>query len=184
MKIFRVKVDPSEFQTIISVDNSDETIGKLFFDGEWVENWQPLAFFIFNTKRKRGNFFFLGSLGAFACDEAVVNTLGYFFSNDIQLLPINLEDGTKLFIINVTACINSMDLENSTYVQPEDGRIRSITKYAFHRRFTDSSIFKIPQTSKWETLCYSGVKSPNDEFYSAYTASGLTGLSFELLFED
>ena len=87
--------------------------------------------------------------------------------------------------MNVTDCINALDTNNSEYDTYLNGQISNIKRYSFFKnRFSESSIFKIPETNKVEVYCYSGVKDSVDEFYSAYNnQTEVKGLEFEKIFE-
>jgi hypothetical protein len=56
-----------------------------------------------------------------------------------------------------------------------------ILKYAFHKErvMNESTIFKIPETSKTDIFCFADVKDREDEFYYIYQDNNLTGLIFE-----
>lgn len=184
MIVYDLKTD-SAVQVICPSDEKDEDYsGKLAFNGHpKLDNWMPIEFFVFNPLAKRGNFFSLPNYSAFACDKLAVDRLYEFLDFGAELLPIYLEDGTELFIVNVTDCVNALDQKNTVYdYYPEGGRGR-ILKYAFHKnRFSESSIFKIPETAATQVFTFTGIKSPNEEFYHAYNDSKLSGLVFELLF--
>ncbi len=186
MKIFNVKVDLNCSQLIMPVEDTDEISDLLIFDGKTKSSsWRPLEFYIYDPANSKSNFYSLIHSGAFACDNKAIDSLYLFFGFGSELLPIFLEDGTELFILNVTDCINALDQKKSEFDLYDNGERGRILKYSFHRdRFSESSIFKIPETSKTEILTYSGVKSEEDEFYSKYLQTDLRGLTFEEIYSE
>ena len=90
-----------------------------------------------------------------------------------------------LFLLNVTECINALDSEASSWsTSPTTGRRLRLTTYIFRPDLLpESSLFKIPETSRGELLTHSGLEDPADEFVSRYERAGLTGLEFDEVFE-
>jgi hypothetical protein len=55
-----------------------------------------------------------------------------------------------------------------------------IEEHQFHAiRFSESTVFKIPETAMAEILTVSGLKDPEDEFESVVEDEGLEGILFE-----
>jgi hypothetical protein len=186
MKVFRVKADIDKYQLILPVSDSDAVYNMLDFDGRSKANsWESIEFYVDNPKEKEGNFFGLIGSSALICDQKTADTLTQVFYLGCELLPIHLNDRRQLYIVNVIDCVNVLDESRAKFDVYDDGTRGRILDYAFHRnRFHESSLFKIPQTVRAEVLTYSGVKSPEDEFYTAYMGSGLEGLAFELLYAE
>lgn len=186
MKIYNIEADSDKYQTILPVLDSNEIYEILDFKGlPKEETWAPIEFYIDNPLAKQSDFYSLINSAAFACNKKAIYKLGRFWDLSAELLPIFLEDRTELFIVNIIDCINALNPKDTEYAYYEDGtRSNRILKYAFHKnRFHESSIFKIPETANTQILTYAGLKSPEDEFFSAYNESGLTGLIFSPLFE-
>lgn len=186
MKIYSIEVDIDKYQTILPVLDSNEIYEILDFKGLPKEKkWEPIVFYIDNPLAIQGDFYSLINSAAFVCNKKAVDKLGRFWDLSAELLPIFLEDGTELFIVNIIDCINALDQKDTEYDYYEDGtRSNRILKYAFHKnRYHESSIFKIPETANTQILTYTGIKSPEDEFFFAYKESGLTGLIFTPLYE-
>ncbi|HWK05710.1 MAG TPA: hypothetical protein VNS58_18850 [Puia sp.] len=185
MKIYEIKPELDKIQNILPVDENDYAL--LDFAGQpKLSGWEPINFYIFNPLRKKANFFILASnSGALVMDELAMYELSSYFGLAGELLPIILEDGTKLYILNVVEVANSLNKEKTEFDYYDDGTRGRILKPIFHdNRFPESSIFKIPETVKTTVLTYSGVKDPNDEFITAYKQSGLTGLIFNELYSN
>jgi hypothetical protein len=137
--------------------------------------------YVFNPKKKKGNFFSLGGIGALVFDQKAHDIMLTVFDMAGEILPINVS-GENLYILNVLECVNMLDEKNTVWDYYPDGGRGRILKYSFFKnRLSESSLFKIPQTSKAEILTYSGVKDCEDEFYSLYHNNNLTGLIFEEL---
>lgn len=187
MKIFNVHTDIDKYQVILPVSDSDEVYDLIDFTGlPKTDIWKPIEFYIDNPLANKSDFFSFINSAAFACNKKALDKLMRFWKMGAELLPIYLEDGTELFIVNVIDCVNALNQTKSEYDFYADGtRSNRILKYAFHKnRFHESSIFKIPETANIQVLTYSDVKSPEDEFYNAYKQSGLEGLIFEEIYSD
>lgn len=187
MKVYRVNINPDEYQTLLPATSNAEIIldAQIMGGVPKLNNWVPVEHYIINPLAKKGNFYSLSTGGAFACDKIAADRLRYYWEIAGELLPVFLQNGTPLFIINITECLNCLDQENSVFDYYKDGTKGRILKHAFHEsRLSESSIFKIPETVKTQVLTYTGVKAPHDEFYTAYMESGLKGLTFELLYSN
>jgi hypothetical protein len=96
-----------------------------------------------------------------------------------QLFPLP-HNGTTYQLLNVTECINCLDTKKSKFY--EDGAPQ---KYVFHpNRFSESSIFKIPETAKGEVLLVEGARDPEEEFRALVEKHKLQGVLFEELWSD
>ena len=99
-----------------------------------------------------------------------------------ELLPLPYQ-GQEYTLLNVTECINCLDEEHTEWVYHLGTKIQ-IAKYVFHPdRFSESTIFKIPQTRRGEILTVEGLKDPEDEFKYVVEKEGLKGIEFEMLWE-
>jgi hypothetical protein len=185
MKIFNVETDINKYQLILPISDSVDIFEILAFSGlPKKEKWKPIKFYIDNPLKKQGDFYSLINTAAFVCNQNAINKLGRFWDLGAELLPIYLEDGTELFIVNIIDCVNALATNDTEYDYYEDGtRSNRILKYSFHEnRFHESSIFKIPETANIQILTYTGLKSLEDEFYTAYQQSALAGLIFEEIY--
>lgn len=149
-----------------------------------IDLWRNIEFYISNPVSERSDFFSLGGLGAFACNKRALSELEDFLNFGCELLPIHLEDGSELYVINVLDCVNAMNVKASVFDYYDDGERGRILTYAFYPdRYTESSIFKIPETATTQILTYQGLKDPNDEFITAYSQTDLVGLGFTVLYD-
>lgn len=186
MQVFKVTVDPNEFQLLLPTSDSDYVYDMLYIDGRpKADRWKELEMYIHNPLQKRGNFFALSNGGAIVCDKEAVAKLSHPFFTSVELLPVMLEDGTELYLLNVVDCVNALDQKESVFDYYKDGSKGRILEYVFHNnRFSESTIFKIPETVGTEIFTYTGIKDISEEFYYGYTRSGLSGLSFNLTYSN
>lgn len=182
MKIYKVTSDVNEYQWIMPKDEAD-LFSYLSFDCVSKEQkWEAREMYIFNPKKKKGNFFSLGGIGALVFDKTALDAMLTLFEMAGEILPLRL-DNEILYALNILECTNALDQEHTKWSYYNNGARGRILNYAFHKnRLTESSIFKIPETSKAEILTYAGIKDANDEFYHLYTKHNLQGLVFEEIY--
>jgi len=99
-----------------------------------------------------------------------------------EILPLNMENGEKLYVLNVLECVNLLNSNKTIWHIYDSGEKGHILQYSFYDSVSESSLFKIPETSKVEILTYSGIKDDTDEFYTLYKKMGFTGLIFRELY--
>lgn len=186
MEIYQVKTN-LDYQWVLPQIEESKLLNLITFDCyPKVESWPNIDWYIYNPKRKKGNFFEIGHSGALVFDETVFNSDLYSLIEMAgEVLTIKLEDNTNLYVLNVLKCINSLNQKKTKWQLYEDGSKARILDYSFHtNRFSESSLFKIPETSKIEILTYSGIKGDEDEFKSLYEYLGFTGLEFKQIYTD
>jgi len=184
MKIYIVEA-AEKVNWVMPVDEADEITELLMsFDAtSKEENWPRLEFFIFNPKVEVRNFYTIGNSGALVFDKMAYDKCRTFFEMAGEILPIYLEDGTELYLLNVMDCVNALDEKRTKFDLYNDGSRGRILEYAFHKnRYTESTIFKIPHTMCIFTI--TDERGEEDQFYHFYQNSGLTGLKFELVYDD
>ena len=183
MKIYHVKADSNNVQWILPKGVEDNLLDVLSFDCVSKKNqYNDISWYIHNPKDVKGNFY-TGITGALVFDQIVYDSeLFTFFEMAGEIMPIHLETGEELYALNVLECVNMLDKENSVYDYYDDGSKGRILKYSFHKnRLSESSIFKIPETSRTQVLCYSDVHYKDDEFFYMYNELNFTGLVFKEL---
>ncbi|CAN5539923.1 hypothetical protein BH09VER1_BH09VER1_23970 [soil metagenome] len=182
VKIARIQADPTCCHWIVP----DEKMSPddLNFDGtSRLLDWKPPEFHVHNPKKARTDFY-TGLTGAISMTSEMRfhPILMAYFEKAGELLPIKLETGEDLFILNVTSIADALDLEQAVMRKnPSTGVPVAIQQYAFNvERLPNSSIFKIPETKKVNILAYSGrAKSPVDEFLSVFLELKIAGLKVE-----
>ncbi len=185
MTIYNIESDANSIQWIIPEIDDELFLDLTTFDCKpKLPEWPSVKWYIHNPKSKKGDFYTLGVDGALVFNEKVYDSdLAGLLEMAGEILPVQLEDGTQLYILNVLECVNALDKEKTTWHLYDDGSKRSIKDFVFHsNRITESSLFKIPETSKIDILVYSGVKDPEDEFKTLYEKLGFTGLTFKELY--
>lgn len=178
MKVYRIRPDVTQFQKLFPDDDSIWSTGMLTFDGTPKASiWCPPKVFVLKPKLKRGNFFGVAA-GALVADPKACGELAFLLEVSTEMLPLPFE-GQELKLINVIACVNVLD-QDKTLRSP----VGKPTKYVFKpNRFTESPLFKIPETDVCEILTIEGLKDPEDEFKFNVESRGLTGLTFEELWD-
>lgn len=187
ISVLQLKADPAICQWIYASDPTRLEIVST--DGmPRSDQWDPPKFYVQKPFDPKSNFF-VTYPGSFAFDQNVMDNAGIikFFEASGEILPIKMETGEMLYILNVTEVNNCLDHEKTTFrVYPHSGYCGAPKKYAFHSfRMPLTDIFKIPETARSQILTVTGLHSdPIEEFKSAYDVSGLTGLKFIKLWSD
>jgi hypothetical protein len=177
MKVFRVHTDVNHYQYFLP--ESEDDIEELWTDGTPKgKKWKVPPLYIYKPKHKVGDFF------AFSSDKLIVSAraydvLGEHLEMAGQLFPFQHKKTTYYFL-NVTECINCLDQKKTVFYEDEAPK-----KYAFHpNRFSESSLFKIPETAKGEVLLVEGNHDPEDELRHLVEKHKLKGAVFEQLWSD
>lgn len=180
MRIYNVDLDMNNVQVLNLVDQTKDILELLNFDCEpRGESWTPLETYVFNPKIKAKNFFALPA-GVLVCDEKALVACRTIFEMAGEILPIKVERGPELYIINILECMNGLDYNKTVWDYYSDGTKGRILKHHFisDRVINSSTLFKIPETSKTEIFTFSGIMDSSDEFFHVYNDNGLTGLKF------
>ena len=184
MKIYRVDTDVNRYQYLMLEDQSLALSEPMTFDGTpgKASGWTPPAVYIHKPKLIKGNFLDLWATGGLVVDEVALDHLRDLLEMSGELLPLPHKNET-FHVLNVTDCVNMLD-EKRTRWRYGKGRL-PIDEYQFHAdRITEAPLFKIPETSNYETLTATGLNDPEEEFKGRYERLGLTGLLFEELWTD
>jgi hypothetical protein len=185
MKVFRIRLNSNDFQSFLPVDSKVWETDALKMDCKrMLAAWKPPAVYIYNPKLKQGSFLHLCS-GAFVVDSFACEVLRTILEIAGEILPLPHQDSV-FHLINVLECVNCLDQENTKWVfgKTTNAKIR-IKEYHFHAdRFSESTLFKIPETAMGEVLTVSGIKDPGDEFKSVVEREGLQGILFEEVWSD
>jgi hypothetical protein len=180
MKIYRLKTDTKNVQIVSPVDQSKITKEFGTFDCESrLNNWEELIFYVYNPKIKQKNFYSMFS-GALIFDQKVLDICQSVFEMAGEILPLQVERGPKLYLLNILECMNGLDHDKTLWDYYPDGGKGRVLKYVFHKErvVNESTLFKIPETSKVDIFCFADVKDPKDEFYHLYQEHKFTGLIF------
>jgi hypothetical protein len=185
VEVFKIKANPRLCSWVLPDDVSFTKQGNLFFEGLPKEVWQPPKFYLQAPNKNQTDFFIIAA-GAFAFNQSVMDhpMMAMFFEMAGEILPIELETGEPLYILNTTEVVNALDRDKTLFRKnPHTGVVVTVEKHFFKPdRFTQSPIFKIPETCRAEVLTFAGqFVNPYDEFIENYHASGFAGLEFTKL---
>ena len=149
--------------------------------------WIPQTFYIEKPLIPKPNLFWIGP-SAFVCDEKARELAGepLEMSGEFLLIHVEGEKG-KYWIYNITNCINVVDSKKSKWQKLGPGpNDRQLLKPSFiEARFGEESIFKIPEDRGARMYCLECSGDADDgEFKAVVEHHGLTGLEFELVWDD
>ena len=187
MKIYRIKTDSNNVQAVQPTDERLSKMDYLKFNCEpRKDNWRELEVYVYNPKTKPKDFYNMG-WEMLIFNEKVLDVCQTIFEMAGEILPLQVERGQKLYLLNILQCINALDYDRTVWdYYPRTGRKGRILKYGFHseKASNEASIFKIPEENSTTIFCYADVKNPDDEFYHIYHKHKLTGLIFEEVYND
>jgi len=178
MTVYSVSVDVNRFQTFIPEDPGVWRRGVLRLDcTPLLSHWTPPDVYVHNPTREQGDFFHLCP-GGIVVEAQAAERVRNLLEMAGELLPFKHKQ-RQYYLLNILECVNCLDVENTDWVVDSQSRARiRIKQYQFHRRFSESTLFKIPETSRGEILCVAGIKNCDDEFKCQVETLGLTGLIF------
>jgi hypothetical protein len=184
MKIFKIKTDTNNIQQIQPTDFSKVTLERFTFDCVTKSSEFDGVVFYVNNPKVKSKSFYSTSGACLVFDEKTLELCRMVFEMCGEILPIHIERGEDLYILNILECMNGLNYDTTEWDYYKDGTKGRILKYGFHpeRVMNESTIFKIPETSKTDIFCWADVKNPDDEFYHLYHKYKLTGLVFEEMF--
>jgi hypothetical protein len=180
MEVFRVSLDVNHYRRFLPTDSGVFATGVFEMACQnKLPVWRSPPVYVFNPMLKAGNFYHLCS-GAFVVDPVGLETLRTILEMAGELLPLP-HGGSVFHLMNVLECVNCLDQEKTQWVYGKRTNARiGIKEYHFHaHRFSESTLFKIPETARGELLTVSGLKDPDDEFKSVVEREGLEGIIFE-----
>lgn len=180
MKVYRLRNDIDRYQYFLVEEESQAlTLGTDC--APRLASWRPPRVFIYEPLHRPG------ALYNFSYDSPIFSShatevLRMFLEMAGELLPLPYE-GEVYTLLNVTECINCLDHDRSEWRYVEGQRRGGIKCYMFHRtRFSESLIFKIPETHRSEVLVLD--REDGEGFVDAIQAHGLEGIDLELLWTD
>ena len=182
MKIFRIKHDSNRVPRLIPVSN-------MYFDFKCQskkKDWLPYEVYNADPIKETKNFYSLGMYGVLVFDEHALEICRPVFEMAGEILPIKVERGADLFLLNTTRCLDVLNYDTTMWDYYDNGVKGRILKFGFHpqRVLCETSIFKIPEVINTHIFCYADVKNPDDEFYHIYHKHKLTGLIFEEVYNE
>jgi hypothetical protein len=185
MKVFRVRINTNEYQRFLPTDES-------IWESDWLKlnckpkqaTWRQPLVYVADPMKQPGNFIHLCA-GGFVVDPIADGALREVLEMAGELLPLSHE-GVLYQLVNVVECVNCLDAEKSKWIlgKTTSARIR-IKEYEFiENRFSESTLFKIPETAGGEVLTVAGMKDPQDEFKAIVEQKELKGILFDELWSN
>ena len=180
MDIYEIRPDVKFCQWILPTDQDRMTLADMTFDGHPKEStWSPPEFYVYNPLEPRSDFF-ISYPGALAISRALRehDALAAFFERAGELLPVEMEEGEPVYLLNVTECVNAFDWGHAVMRPVPPGREPyRVERWAFHvRRLPGSSIFKVPIQNASNILAYTGRYEEEEEFLPMLWKHGIRGL--------
>lgn len=185
MILYDVKVDVNNFLRFLPSEEAVWVTDALQFDGRPKgSSWRCPDLYIYNPLKKAGDFSAIAS-GAFICNDKALSSLRYFFEASSEILSIK-HQGQSLYVINIIDVVNCLNDEKTVWVYGDQtkAKIRIKKHEFFSNRFSESTIFKIPETAKTQILTVENMKDEIDEFKARYRINQLSGLKFTELWRD
>lgn len=179
MNVYSLSLDVDHYQSLELVDLDSDWEAMYKFDGNSIEEWQPLRAKVFfddelETQLPPGDF---PSLFADepALSQRAVQVLRPLIEGNGQLLPLQCTGG-EYFILNVTNVVDALDERQSEIVRFPDGkRVLDIKRFVFvPAKLQNVDIFKLPQQPLGRVFV-------TDGFVKTVRDAGLVGINFEWL---
>jgi hypothetical protein len=182
MRVFRLLNQVNRYQYFLARDNVGDSM--LRTDGiPKSEFWNPPEVFVYMPRLKKGEFFQFHPDHLITSPRAT-NVLRVFLEMSGELLPLPY-NGEEYTLLNVTECIDCLDSDKSEWLTTEKGERVYPLKYAFYPQwFSESALFKIPESCAREVLLVEGMRGASEEFRAVVERNGLKGLEYELIWSD
>lgn len=179
MKVYRIRADPA-YLSLAARSGVGQEAGTLVFDCTLSEAERvPLSALIGEPALPPGDLCYVEH-GAIAVAPYAYAIVGPFFEMAGEGLPL-IVLGVEYILLNVLECVNCLDRARSQggSEQGRDGAAH-LSRYVFHdKRFSESSVFKIPETCEGEVLVLDRYGDPETDFNAAVEEFRLSGIAFE-----
>jgi hypothetical protein len=157
----------------------DHFIGRPF-----PKPWRPVKLYFDEPLWPRGDFYHFGG-GNFVCSDRAKELVGFILERFGELLPISIEGEAKPhYLYNVTNCSDDyMDAKNSLKYELVGRTILSTPAFR-PQKIKSQYVFKIPRNLARAIYCVEGGTSEKNELKHLVKKHNLTGLKFELAWND
>ncbi len=183
MKVYRLRNDVNRYQHFLRDDTGDDVVVLDPDCRPRAGTWSPPPVIVLDPFLEEGDFYQFDP-GILITSPRATDVLRGELELAGELLPLPYK-GKEYTVLNVTECIDCLDQEGSKWLRTSLGEEIYPLEYSFHKhRFTESSLFKIPETHKSEILVVEGLKDPEDEFRYIVESAGLKGLIFQEIWSD
>lgn len=178
MKIYRVQNDVEHFQYFLT-EKEEDTRALLMDCTRRAHVWHPPQVYIYEPLLQEGDFFqFAG--GCLILSPRATELLRTHLEMAGELLPLPY-NGTTYTLLNVLECINCLDAERTGWAEWEGRRLHP-ERYVFHsNRFSESELFKIPETYRAEILVVE--RDPDEGFVADLKRFDVQGYELTLLWD-
>lgn len=190
--VYRIRVQRDRFQTLELADSA--AFYRRFprpFQGEPMlgeDSDDPFPCRIVHPERPAADCSYLmpGTFVIRLRREWRTNVVAQAVCEGCEILDVDVE-GERRIAVNPRVC-NALDKSASLVKRDADGRVTSITRYAFHPHRIEWNLFRLPETAPHEIYTCSGSVTGrgydpemaiDDEFPLGYAADAMTGLEFE-----
>lgn len=183
MRVYRLQQDGDYFQYFLTEDQKDRATLYDMDGTARAGQWRPPSVYVPYPRRPAGDFYQFSDGVLIASSYATEALLGHFEAAG-ELLPLPF--GAQVFtVLNVTECINVLDHDRSKWLLGPTGDRLYPLDYAFHpQRFTEATLFKIPETCRAELFMLERYPDCEGEFRYDYEQAGLRGLIFVEVWND
>ena len=179
MRVYRVKNDVNHYQFFLP-EHEDDCMELNMDCTPQAETWTPPSVYIYMPRLREGDFYQFDSSILITSPKAT-DVLRTHLEMAGELLPLPYR-GQTFTVLNVTECINCLNQDKTRWIYGESTGARiEIAEYAFYpNRFSESVLFKIPETCRGEVLLVEGLPGCEvEEFRYVVEQNGLEGLLFE-----
>jgi hypothetical protein len=188
MRVFKVNPDVNHYQKFFLEDRdrverwTEDPLLQFNCDS-LADRWQVPEVFILHPKLKVPDFWSFEIPGVeLVTTSRVIDLMSTIFTIAGELLEVR-HAGNTLYLFNVLECLNCLDGKNSLIPGRPNPELRPY-RYVFHRgRFSDATLFKIPDDRFTCTFAIEDEGDPETEFKAAVEHHGLQGLDFKLLWD-
>jgi hypothetical protein len=143
----------------------------------WSEQWEVPVAEALEPKLMRPRFWSLYGTANYAADEATLDAAGLRSGEPgLELLPVDVEDGERLWLVNVLGPVDYLDERETEWRRGVSGGI--IERPTFiQQRFRRPSLFKLPFDWRVNLYSWSGAGEPS--FVDLASAIPHHGLLFD-----
>lgn len=179
MKVYRVLNDVNHYQYFLTEREEDAL--KLWTEcTSLINTWNSPTVFIYKPLHRKGDLYNF-SANTLIFSPRATERLRTHLEMAGELLEVPYE-GQSYWLLNVLVCINCLDEARTKWVE-YDGVRAYPEKYVFHsNRFSESCIFKIPETYRSEVLALD--REDGEGFVDALVENQIMGYQLELLWSD
>lgn len=183
---YELASDPDSFQYFLLEDAS--AADRYQFDGRaLLEQWRPPLVSSYQPDLPEGDFsdFGLGAFGTtvFAVRPEVLSrpVIRDYLASVGELLPLPYQ-GRDFAVWNVTACIDALDRDASSWLHYETGERFRVEFPRFRVDRLGPSVFKVPEIPEAVFLYADNKTGQGEDFKHLVEDQGLTGLVFRELY--